>query len=360
MEVNGTSDILSSAYLAAEYVDAVLPENPFQPSLKHAWDYMLDNYTKFQIATWGSLIVHEVIYFLFCLPGFLFQFMPFMQKYKIQPDKPETWEKQWTCFKMLLFNHFCIQLPLICGTYYFTEFFNIPYDWDSMPRWPLVLAQCFGCAVVEDTWHYFLHRLLHHRRIYKYIHKVHHEFTAPFGMQAEYAHPAETLILGAGFFIGIMIFCNHVFFLWAWVSFRLLETIDVHSGLRHPSEPAAPHPVLRRHTFPRLSPHDLRRELLLHLHLVGQAAEDGQPVQQVHGETGREEGAVNPSRAFVLTAACFVGSRGEAATRTDAHTHTHTNTHTHTHTHTHTSQSVCWLRSSVPYYFCLLLVTAAD
>lgn len=50
-------------------------------------------------------------------------------------DKPETWEKQWKCFKMLLFNHFCIQLPLICGTFYFTEFFSIPYDWDSMPRW---------------------------------------------------------------------------------------------------------------------------------------------------------------------------------------------------------------------------------
>lgn len=84
MAVNGTADILTSAYLAAEYVDAVLPENPFQPSLKHAWGYMMDNYTKFQIATWGSLIVHEFIYFLFCLPGFLFQFMPFMQKYKIQ------------------------------------------------------------------------------------------------------------------------------------------------------------------------------------------------------------------------------------------------------------------------------------
>lgn len=42
---------------------------------------------------------------------------------------------------------------------------------------PYIVAQCFGCAVVEDTWHYFLHRLLHHRRIYKYIHKVHHEFT---------------------------------------------------------------------------------------------------------------------------------------------------------------------------------------
>lgn len=54
-------------------------------------------------------------------------------------DKPETWEKQWKCFRMLLFNHFFIQLPLICGTYYFTEFFNIPYDWDAMPRWCVTL-----------------------------------------------------------------------------------------------------------------------------------------------------------------------------------------------------------------------------
>lgn len=50
-------------------------------------------------------------------------------------DKPETWEKQWKCFKTLLFNHFFIQLPLICGTYYFTEYFNIPYGWEEMPRW---------------------------------------------------------------------------------------------------------------------------------------------------------------------------------------------------------------------------------
>ncbi|KAL6466886.1 hypothetical protein MHYP_G00246900 [Metynnis hypsauchen] len=237
MEVNGTTNILSSAYLAVEYVDSLLPENPLQVPVKVAWNHMLQNYSKFQIATWGSLIVHELIYFLFCLPGFVFQFLPFMQKYKIQQDKPETWELQWKCFKMLLFNHFFIQLPLICGTYYFTEFFSIPYDWESMPRWPYLLAQCFGCAVIEDTWHYFLHRALHHRRIYKYIHKVHHEFTSPFGMQAEYAHPLETIILGAGFFIGIMVFCNHVALLWAWVTVRLLETIDVHSGYDIPLNP---------------------------------------------------------------------------------------------------------------------------
>lgn len=198
---------------------------------------MLDNYTKFQIATWGSLIVHELSYFLLCLPGFIFQFIPYMRKYKIQQDKPETWEKQWKCLKTLLFNHFCVQLPLICGTYYFIEYFSIPYDWERMPRWYVLLVRCFGCAVIEDAWHYFLHRLLHHKRIYKYIHKVHHEFITPFGMQAEYAHPLETLILGAGFFIGIIVFCNHMIFLWAWLICRLMETIDVHSGYDIPLNP---------------------------------------------------------------------------------------------------------------------------
>ncbi|CAI5784134.1 methylsterol monooxygenase 1 [Podarcis lilfordi] len=164
-------------------------------------------------------------------------FIPYMQKYKIQQDKPETWERQWKCFKALMFNHFFIQFPLILGTYYFTEYFNIPFDWESMPRWYVLLSQCFGCAVIDDAWHYFLHRLLHHKRIYKYIHKVHHEFVAPFGMQAEYVHPLETLIIGTGFFIGIMVFCNHVILLWAWLICRLLEIIDVHSGYDIPLNP---------------------------------------------------------------------------------------------------------------------------
>ncbi|XP_035563722.1 methylsterol monooxygenase 1-like [Canis lupus familiaris] len=106
-----------------------------------------------------------------------------------------------------------------------------------MPRWYMLLARCFGCAVIEDTWHYFLHRLLHHKRIYKYIHKVHHEFQAPFGMEAEYAHSLETLILGTGFFIGIMLLCDDVILLYTWVAIRLIETIDVHSGYDIPLNP---------------------------------------------------------------------------------------------------------------------------
>jgi methylsterol monooxygenase len=222
--------VISTAHLYVEDLLSSFPENPLKDPLAKQWTYMIDNYSKFQIATWGSLIVHEALYVLICLPMYLAQFIPFMNRFKIQHDKPETFDKQWKCFKLLLYNHFCIQLPMICGTYAFTEMFSIPYDWDSMPRWYVLALQVLTCAVIEDTWHYWLHRALHDRRIYKHIHKVHHYFPAPFGMVAEYAHPAETVILGTGFFIGVLLMCNHMVMLWVWVTVRLMETIDVHSG----------------------------------------------------------------------------------------------------------------------------------
>ena len=37
-------------------------------------------------------------------------------------------------------------------------------------------------------------------------------------------------VLGLGFFIGLLLMMNHFVLLWAWVFFRLAETIDVHTG----------------------------------------------------------------------------------------------------------------------------------
>lgn len=224
--------IMTTGQLSGQIEDLLLymPGNPFQSPFASAWIHMTNSFTEFQIATFGSFIYHEVIYFLLCLPGFLFQFIPFMQRYKIQQDKPETSLKQWHCFRVLLFNHIVVQFPLIFGTFKFTEMFGIPYGWDSMPRWYVIAAQVLCCAIIEDTWHYWVHRLMHHPSLYKHVHKIHHNFQAPFGMVAEYAHPIETIVLGFGFFVGILALCSHFVLLWAWVTFRLMETIDVHSG----------------------------------------------------------------------------------------------------------------------------------
>ncbi|EDQ88186.1 uncharacterized protein MONBRDRAFT_26349 [Monosiga brevicollis MX1] len=67
---------------------------------------------------------------------------------------------------------------------------SVPLEW---PALPLIPFQILFCMLVEDTMFYWTHRTLHHRRIYKYIHKQHHKFRDSIGLAAEYAHPVENL-----------------------------------------------------------------------------------------------------------------------------------------------------------------------
>lgn len=61
---DSAADLLSSTSAQlTNHIENVLdffPENPVKDPFARAWMYMTDNYTKFQIATWGSLIIHEV------------------------------------------------------------------------------------------------------------------------------------------------------------------------------------------------------------------------------------------------------------------------------------------------------------
>jgi len=91
--------------------------------------------------------------------------------------------------------------------------------------------------MLEDAWHYWLHRLLHHPRIYGAVHKIHHTYTAPFGMTAEYAHPIETIVLGTGFFVPMIVLCDHMAFMYAWFLVRMLQTHEAHIGYCFPFNP---------------------------------------------------------------------------------------------------------------------------
>lgn len=79
------------------------------------------------------------------------------------------------------------------------------------------------------------HQLLHTPLLYKHIHKLHHKYSAPFGLAAEYAHPLEVMILGTGTIFGPLLYCwikpnLHIVTVYIWITLRLFQAIDAHSG----------------------------------------------------------------------------------------------------------------------------------
>lgn len=200
------------------------------------WEQLYaSGYDPIWVTTAISFVLHEVVYFGRFLPWWLCDFVPALRQYKIQKQKDNTRELLWKCFRMLMFSHIVIQLPMQMLFHPTAEFFGMKIHGVHFPGIAAIAGQILLFMVFEDTYHYWFHRMLHYGPFYRYIHKQHHEFTAPFGITAEYAHPLETLILGIGTIGGPWLYVYatgdlHIITVFLWLIVRLFQTVDAHSG----------------------------------------------------------------------------------------------------------------------------------
>ncbi|KAL3487791.1 hypothetical protein BJX62DRAFT_213074 [Aspergillus germanicus] len=207
-----------------------------------------------------SFVMHELIYFGRSLPWILIDTFGFFNNYKIQSSKIPSLREQWDCAKFVLLSHFTVELPQIWSVsvpktldkcdisnvavliqrlfHPMAQFFGLS---TSVP-FPTIWTMAYQIAiffVMEDTWHYFSHRALHWGPLYKAIHKIHHQYSAPFGLAAEYASPIEVMILGFGTVGCPILWCAatgdlHIFTMYVWIVLRLFQAIDAHSGYEFP------------------------------------------------------------------------------------------------------------------------------
>lgn len=185
-----------------------------------------------------SFVMHEVVYFGRSLPWIIIDAIPYFNKWKLQNTKVPTWKEQWECAALVLLSHCTVELPQIWLFHPVATYFGMDYGVPFPPLWKMAM-QITIFFIMEDAWHYWFHRALHYGPLYKSIHKLHHTYSAPFGLAAEYASPIEVMLLGFGIVGSPVIWVLvtgelHLMTMYMWIVLRLFQAIDAHSGYDFP------------------------------------------------------------------------------------------------------------------------------
>eukprot|EP01113_Clastostelium_recurvatum_P003842 TRINITY_DN1169_c0_g1_i2.p1 TRINITY_DN1169_c0_g1~~TRINITY_DN1169_c0_g1_i2.p1 ORF type:complete len:329 (-),score=51.07 TRINITY_DN1169_c0_g1_i2:186-1109(-) len=234
------SAFASFASVFKSNASSLLTEEPIflgQPTTvtEHVWAYLLTKLGDFGLFVFFYLSMAA----LYGLGGLVFYYVDkkrLFAKYKIQYDRYATDKDYMDCVKGLIFSYVCIILPLGCISFPMTKLAGLSH---SLPLPPVHvgLAQMFAFLVLEDFFHYWMHRFFHTPWFYKHIHKQHHYYAAPFGLAASYAHPIETICLGICTFAPAFIIRPHYFVFYLWFIVRQMDAVYTHSGYEFPWNP---------------------------------------------------------------------------------------------------------------------------
>lgn len=133
----------------------------------------------------------------------------------------------WECIKVVLFNQIFIILPLF---YLLNLFFPLNLS-ISPPSVLSLIVQTIEFQLLGEFLYYFIHRSLHHRLLYKYIHKKHHIYKTSIGIASLYAHPLEIVFGNVFALIAPVFFVNcDLFSFYVFIVLGFIDSITDHCG----------------------------------------------------------------------------------------------------------------------------------
>ncbi|KAL4660020.1 fatty acid hydroxylase domain-containing protein 2 [Arapaima gigas] len=170
----------------------------------------------------------------------------FITRYRIQMDKnnPVDSMKLWQAARKVLANQVFLSIPMLVVTYEVMRWRGNPCN-PELPTFHWVLLELAICGLLEEIFFYYSHRqalafeLFHHPVIYKHVHKIHHEWTAPVGVVSLYAHPLEHVLSNMmPALIGPVLLGSHLATTSLWFTIALLVTTVSHCGYHLPLLPS--------------------------------------------------------------------------------------------------------------------------
>ncbi|XP_065364087.1 fatty acid hydroxylase domain-containing protein 2-like [Calliphora vicina] len=209
---------------------------------QEVWNKLLDKTTDDPSIIWifGSTLVMLLSYWSYAA---FFTFVDitnkprWILKYKIQPEQnvPVDRQKLWKAIKQVLFNQIVVTtLGLYIGNLVLFKSWT-PASIRQLPTMKTYLIDLALMSLLEEPLFYYAHRMLHHRSIYKYFHKKHHEWTSPIAAMTFYCHPVEHIVSNFGPIALMAGLLNvHVVVSWTFTILAIVNSMTDHTGYYFP------------------------------------------------------------------------------------------------------------------------------
>ena len=196
---------------------------------------------------WERQVSHPLFPIVLSIAVYLMCMVPWMvidlfgsdwkwiQRYKIQPDKPVTWPQMRRAIALTAWNHVLYILPVSIAQGVWSPDTPLP----SMPPglWEFCWQQ-YASLVVMDL-EYFVWHAVHHkvRYLYRHVHSIHHEYHSPSVWVTQYLHPWELVSVGLFTTTSPWIFGAHPLTQWSFMLGTIYISVEAHVGYDLPFMP---------------------------------------------------------------------------------------------------------------------------
>jgi len=192
------------------------------PTFKELWNFAIEDF-----------FTSTAIYVIVVVPFFLVfwvTFKNYFSKRRIQVKKrsnPQLIRKEifYSFTTLVIFTVIDVIIYLAQKNGYTRLYENV-----EEYGWVYLIFSTLYVILLHDAWFYWAHRFMHHPKVYKLVHKIHHESTDPSPFTAFSFHPLEAVIESTAFITFAFIFPLHLFALLSWQMIQMILNVIAHLG----------------------------------------------------------------------------------------------------------------------------------
>ena len=168
-----------------------------------------------------------IAFIVFILYYFLFKKRVVHKKIQLKYPKNKDYYREISYSTIAVFFMAATSVPFFTGP--LSSFSKIFYDINAMP-WYYHVFSFLLMMIMHDTYFYWMHRALHHPRIFKIAHLVHHKSTNPSPWAAYSFHPVEAFFESLIGPIILLLLPVHIGVFIGFFIFQIIYNVYGHSG----------------------------------------------------------------------------------------------------------------------------------